>query len=133
MKNAVFWNVALCRSCVNRRFGEMYRLHLQGRKIRELGTSVRWLQTRSTRRHILEDGILFESHRFYVTCQNYHETTKRCHLYHHVVETLDASSVIHYTDSKSHSKLNDKQNSAAFNRKRTAVNFPSCYILTVFG
>jgi hypothetical protein len=30
MKNAVFWDVVLCRSCVNRRIGEMYRLHLQG-------------------------------------------------------------------------------------------------------
>jgi hypothetical protein len=33
LKNAVFWDVALCRSCVNRRFREMYRLHLQGRII----------------------------------------------------------------------------------------------------
>jgi hypothetical protein len=46
MKNVVFWDVALCRSCVNRRFVGTYRLHLQGRKIRERGTSVnRWLQT----------------------------------------------------------------------------------------
>jgi hypothetical protein len=46
MKNAVFWNVALCRACVNWCFGKTYRLHLQGRKIRERGTSVcRWLQT----------------------------------------------------------------------------------------
>jgi hypothetical protein len=46
MKNVVFWDVALCRSCVNRRFGGKYRLHLQGRKIRKRGTSVsRWLQT----------------------------------------------------------------------------------------
>jgi hypothetical protein len=38
--------VALCQSCVNQRFGGTYRLHLQGRKIRERGTSViRWLQT----------------------------------------------------------------------------------------
>jgi hypothetical protein len=35
MKNVVFWDVALCRFCVNRRFGGTYRLHLQGRKIRE--------------------------------------------------------------------------------------------------
>jgi hypothetical protein len=35
MKNVVFWDVALCRSCVNRRIGETYRLHLQVRKIRE--------------------------------------------------------------------------------------------------
>jgi hypothetical protein len=38
MKNAVFWDVAPCRSCVNRRFGGTYRLHLHGRKIRERGT-----------------------------------------------------------------------------------------------
>jgi hypothetical protein len=35
MKNAVFWYVAPCSSCVNRRFGGTYRLHIQGRKIRE--------------------------------------------------------------------------------------------------
>jgi hypothetical protein len=40
MKNAVFWNAAPYRSCVNLRFGGTYRLHLQGRKIRERGTSV---------------------------------------------------------------------------------------------
>jgi hypothetical protein len=45
MKNAVFWDVAPCRSCVNRRFRGTYPLHLQSRKIRERGTSVsRWLQ-----------------------------------------------------------------------------------------
>jgi hypothetical protein len=40
MKNAVFWDMAPCGSCVNRRF---------------VGTSV---YTISTRRHIPEDGIL---------------------------------------------------------------------------
>jgi hypothetical protein len=40
MKNSVFWDVAPCRSGVNRRSSE---------------TSV---HTRSTRRHIPEDGIL---------------------------------------------------------------------------
>jgi hypothetical protein len=46
MKNVVFWDVALCRSCVNRRFGGTYCLHLHGRKICEWGTSMsRWLQT----------------------------------------------------------------------------------------
>jgi hypothetical protein len=64
-KNAVFWDVAPCRSYVNRLFGGTYRLHLQGRKFRERGTSVsRWLQTavhtRSTRRHIPKDGILLQ-------------------------------------------------------------------------
>jgi hypothetical protein len=33
MKNAVFWDVAPYRSCVNRRFGGTYRLYLQGRRI----------------------------------------------------------------------------------------------------
>jgi hypothetical protein len=46
-KSAVFWDVQLCRSCVNQRFGGIYRLHLLGRKICERGTSVsRWLQTK---------------------------------------------------------------------------------------
>jgi hypothetical protein len=46
MKNSVFWDVAPCSSCVNRRFGGTYRLHLQVKKIRKLGNSVsRWLQT----------------------------------------------------------------------------------------
>jgi hypothetical protein len=44
MKNAVFWDVAPCESCVNRRFGGTYLLHLQGTKISERGTSLsRWL------------------------------------------------------------------------------------------
>jgi hypothetical protein len=34
MKNVVFWDVALCRSCVDRRFGGTYRQHLKGSKIR---------------------------------------------------------------------------------------------------
>jgi hypothetical protein len=29
LKNAVFWDVAMCRYFVNRRFGGTYRLHLQ--------------------------------------------------------------------------------------------------------
>jgi hypothetical protein len=46
MKTAVFWDVAACRSCVNRPFGGKCRLHLQGRKIRERGASVsKWLQS----------------------------------------------------------------------------------------
>jgi hypothetical protein len=40
VKNAVFWDVALCRCCVNRRFGGTYRLHLRDRKISERGTRV---------------------------------------------------------------------------------------------
>jgi hypothetical protein len=46
LKNAVFWDVAPCKFCVKRRLEGTYRLHLQGRKIRERGTSVsRWLQS----------------------------------------------------------------------------------------
>jgi hypothetical protein len=45
-KNAVFWDVAPCRSCVSRRFGRKYRQHLQDRNISERGISVsRWLFT----------------------------------------------------------------------------------------
>jgi hypothetical protein len=48
MKSVVFWDVALCRSGVDRHFGGTYRLHLQGSKIRKRSTSVgRWLQTES--------------------------------------------------------------------------------------
>jgi hypothetical protein len=39
-KNSIFWEVALCGSCENRPFGGTCRLHLQGRKIRELRKSV---------------------------------------------------------------------------------------------
>jgi hypothetical protein len=55
MKNAIFWDVGLCRSCVNRRFGGTYRLHFQGRKIRERGTRVKQVLQRTTRRYIPED------------------------------------------------------------------------------
>jgi hypothetical protein len=35
MNNVVFWDVALCRTWVDRRFRGTYRLHLQGGMIRE--------------------------------------------------------------------------------------------------
>jgi hypothetical protein len=44
LKNAVFWDLAPCRSCVNRHFGGTYRLHLQGRKVR------RWHDSLCSRR-----------------------------------------------------------------------------------
>jgi hypothetical protein len=66
MKNAVFRDVAQCRSCVNRRFGGTYHLHIQGKdhiasifRVRLSETSV---HTRPTLRHIPEDEIL-HSHR----------------------------------------------------------------------
>jgi hypothetical protein len=55
MKNVVFWDVALCRSCVDRRFGGKYRLHLQMEAINSSETSV---STRPTQCHIPEDDIL---------------------------------------------------------------------------
>jgi hypothetical protein len=52
MKNAGFWVVEPYRACVNRRFVETYRLHLQFRKISERGTSVsRWLRSSETSVH----------------------------------------------------------------------------------
>jgi hypothetical protein len=88
MENAVFSDVAPCRSCVNRRFGGKYCVHHQGRKICERRTSLQppahdgssladsstlkmeavrssetSVHTRSTRRHIPEDGILHSRRR----------------------------------------------------------------------
>jgi hypothetical protein len=48
IKNAIFWDVGPCRSCVNPRFRGKYHLHFPGTKIRERETSVsKWLQTES--------------------------------------------------------------------------------------
>jgi hypothetical protein len=81
IKNAIFWDVAPCRSCVNRRFGGTYPLHLQGRKIRQRETTSYLLvpcsqilypedggdtfiwsvsSHKSTWRHIPEDSILHD-------------------------------------------------------------------------
>jgi hypothetical protein len=85
LKNAVFWDVAPCRSCVNRSFGGTYHLHLEVRKnprarnqrkqvaaatfagfstlkMEAIHSSEKSDHTKSTRRHIPEDGIL-HSHR----------------------------------------------------------------------
>jgi hypothetical protein len=40
MNSSTFWDIAPCSSCVNRRFGGTYGLHLQGRKSAEQQTSV---------------------------------------------------------------------------------------------
>jgi hypothetical protein len=77
LKYAVFWDVEVCRSCVNRRFGGTYRFHLQGRNIRSvcghadssladistlkmeaIRSSKTSVDTRSTQLHIPENGIL---------------------------------------------------------------------------
>jgi hypothetical protein len=61
VKNVVSWDLTLCGSCKNRRFGGTYRLHLQDGNS-ELGFFRNVQRTRATRRHIPEDGIL-DSHR----------------------------------------------------------------------
>jgi hypothetical protein len=38
-KNVVFWDVAPCRSCVNRRFGGTYRLHLHPKNLKSYHSS----------------------------------------------------------------------------------------------
>jgi hypothetical protein len=59
MKNVVFWDVALCRPWVNRRFGGAYGFHLQGRKIRaDFSTLKMEANPGSTQRHIPEDDTL---------------------------------------------------------------------------
>jgi hypothetical protein len=40
MDVAIFWNIAQCSPYVNRRFGETYHLHIQGRKLAEQETSL---------------------------------------------------------------------------------------------
>jgi hypothetical protein len=44
MKNAVFWDMAPCRSCVNRRFGWTYRFSLQG--LQSASACSRWFFAR---------------------------------------------------------------------------------------
>jgi hypothetical protein len=78
IKNVVFWDVALCRSWVNRRFERMYRLHLQGGffycsplaefstlKLEATRSSETSVNPGSTQHHIPEDDIR-HSHR----CEN---------------------------------------------------------------
>jgi hypothetical protein len=59
MKNAVFWDLALYISCANRRFGGTYRLHLQGRKIHEGGTSVSRSSAANCSRWFLARGFFY--------------------------------------------------------------------------
>jgi hypothetical protein len=58
LKNAVFWDVTPCRSCVNRCFGGKYRLHLQGRGVdgnytflRNVGSHKIYTASHPRRRH----------------------------------------------------------------------------------
>jgi hypothetical protein len=80
MKNVVLWYVALCKSCINRRFGLRppadagFRLTdfstLKMKVIRSSETSVK---ARATQRHIPEDDILQRKKLFVViffTCES---------------------------------------------------------------
>jgi hypothetical protein len=73
-KTTVFWDVAPCRYCINRRFGGTYCLYLQGRrkkeKIRDRGTSVsRCLQTAATcSRWFLDRGFSFSTLKMEAIC-----------------------------------------------------------------
>jgi hypothetical protein len=77
LKNAVFWDVAPCRSCVNRRFRVSYRLHLRGRKIRWLRTLVprsriflpwRWRRYVPPKRRFIQDlhGAVSQNTAFFI-------------------------------------------------------------------
>jgi hypothetical protein len=72
MNNAVFWDVGLHRSCVNRRFG---------------GTSV---NTISTKRHITEDGIIN-----IISCENLKSYIRN--LVSHDVSCLSSEKLICFT------------------------------------
>jgi hypothetical protein len=82
MKNADFWHLAPCRSCVNRRFGGTYRcshlLKLVPRSrilyLEDGGDTIlrNIVHTRSTRRQIPEDGILHSHHRETLNLQSQH-------------------------------------------------------------
>jgi hypothetical protein len=75
MKNVVFWDVALCRTWVNQRFGGTYRCSLQPAahtcsrladystlKMEAIHSSETSVYPSSTQRHIPEDNILQNLH-----------------------------------------------------------------------
>jgi hypothetical protein len=55
MKSIIFWDMTTCSpSSFDRRFGEAYRLHLQGRRnnLSKNQQASRWQAERTTRRHV---------------------------------------------------------------------------------
>jgi hypothetical protein len=57
LKNVAFRDMAPCRCCVIRRFGENYCLHIQGLRIRKRGTSVsRGLQSSTLKMDVIRSS-----------------------------------------------------------------------------
>jgi hypothetical protein len=80
LKNAVFWDVLPCRSCVNRRqppgHSDVSLAGFSTLKMEAIRSSETSVHTRSTRSHILEDGNLHshsrENLKFYIIrCVNF--------------------------------------------------------------
>jgi hypothetical protein len=67
MNNVIFWDMAPCRFCVNRRFGLSLQPPARAGSSLAVSSTLKmeairsfetWFHTRSTRCHIPEDGIL---------------------------------------------------------------------------
>jgi hypothetical protein len=81
MKNAVFWDMAPCRYCVNRRFRGTYRLHLQGTKIRPGGTSLsRCLQPPAHAGSSLADFCTLKMEAIRSSKTSVYKVFTRCHI-----------------------------------------------------
>jgi hypothetical protein len=62
MKNGVFWDVTLCGSCKNRRFGGTCASFIRVTRIGELGTTLAVTSNRRTLRRNTKREILHRIH-----------------------------------------------------------------------